>query len=513
MFRRFRLFFEENPLQVAIFAGMTARLLAALFSKGFGMHDDHFLVIEAAGSWVGNYDYNAWLPSSPAYDGPDGHSFFYVGIVYLLLEFFQLTGITDPDTQMLTMRLLHALYSVLVISLGFQIAQRYTSDKVAGNAALLVALFWFMPVLSVRNLVEMVCIPPLMATALFLIDGTRKNQVWQIFVAGLFLGMALGVRYQAALFAVGFGAWLLIERRWAYAVALTFTTTVAFLLTQLPDVFIHGEFLAEFKAYVEYNIRARNDYISSPWYTYMMTVPGLLVPPVSLLLLWGFFRYSRKWLVIVLPVLLFLVFHSMFPNKQERFILPVFPFIMIIGYVGWEKYREVSKFWQNHRKLHRGFWIFFWTLNTIALLVVSTAYLKKSRVESMYYLYQQDDYQSLVFENSLRPNKILPPSFYTGSWGAFEWAVKGTDLEELRETLFRYDPAKRPNYVVFYEKENLEQRVERFEKNVAALEREKEFAPGNLDKLLHWLNHHNKAEYLYVYRIEDANDLTREQAE
>ena len=57
--------FQNNftPLQQLMLLGILIRLLSVIFSKGFGWHDDHFLVIEASQSWVDGYDYNNWLPS------------------------------------------------------------------------------------------------------------------------------------------------------------------------------------------------------------------------------------------------------------------------------------------------------------------------------------------------------------------------------------------------------------------------------------------------------------------
>ena len=77
----------EKPLALILFLAVTVRLLSVIFSKGFGMHDDHFLIIEASKSWVEGYDYNNWLPKKGV-EGQQasGHSFFYVGI-HLLLDF------------------------------------------------------------------------------------------------------------------------------------------------------------------------------------------------------------------------------------------------------------------------------------------------------------------------------------------------------------------------------------------------------------------------------------------
>ena len=122
MFRTLKTLWEEHPLRLIIFLALFFRILAVLFSKGYGMHDDHFLVIESAQSWVDNFDYNNWLPSSSAQ--PSGHSWFYCGLHYFLFKGLQALGMYDPQAKMYVVRLLHALLSLLTVVLGYRISNR-----------------------------------------------------------------------------------------------------------------------------------------------------------------------------------------------------------------------------------------------------------------------------------------------------------------------------------------------------------------------------------------------------
>lgn len=54
-----------SDYKVILYTALLLRLIAAIFSQGYGMHDDHFLVVEASGSWVEGADYNRWLPWTP----------------------------------------------------------------------------------------------------------------------------------------------------------------------------------------------------------------------------------------------------------------------------------------------------------------------------------------------------------------------------------------------------------------------------------------------------------------
>src|ERR1700704_3041539 len=90
---------NEKPLATILWIAFLVRLPAIIFSKGFGWHDDHFLVIEAAQSWADGSDYNDWLPGSGAAQ-PDGHSFFYSGIHFVIFKLMNWIHLNYPQTKM-----------------------------------------------------------------------------------------------------------------------------------------------------------------------------------------------------------------------------------------------------------------------------------------------------------------------------------------------------------------------------------------------------------------------------
>ncbi len=329
-------YYEKSPLTIIVLAGFIFRLIAAIFSKGYGMHDDHFLVIEAGQSIAAGFDYNNWLPWN-AGGQVSGHSWFYVGTHIMLFKFFQFIQVEDPQVKMLLVRFIHACYSLLVIILGYKITLRFSDEKVARNAAWILALLWFIPSLSVRNLVEWVCVPPLMASSLALIkfDETRnrKYAVW----VGFFIGIAIGIRYQCLFFFIGVGLVFLIRKEIVGGIICFLIFFVTFFLTQSADLFLWGKPFVELTEYVNYNFANSTSYFDRPSYQYIGTVGGMLIPPISLFLIAGYFKSWKKTFVIFLPSLCFFIFHSYFPNKQERFIMPFVPFLICGGIVGWSQ--------------------------------------------------------------------------------------------------------------------------------------------------------------------------------
>src|ERR1035437_4124258 len=181
--RTIKILWEEKPLTLILFLAVVVRMLSVLFSKGYGMHDDHFLVIESAQSWVDNFDYNGWLPSSS--EQASGHSWFYCGIHYFLFRGMKAIGILDPQIKMYIVRFLHAMLSLITVFLGYKIAELVSGKSTARMVGILLATYWFMPFLSVRNLVEVACVPFLIIPTWMLLKPSRLPFALHFFLAGI----------------------------------------------------------------------------------------------------------------------------------------------------------------------------------------------------------------------------------------------------------------------------------------------------------------------------------------
>jgi len=505
--RAFQEFLKNQPLTGIVLLALVLRLLAAIFAKGYMMHDDHFLIIETSAGWADGYDYNYWLPWSLGNHGPSGHSFFYPGIHFLFFKLFNLAGIADPQTKMLLIRILHALYSLLIVTLGYKIAWRLSDKKTAQTAALVLATLAFMPNFSVRNLVEMVSIPPLMAAVLALMNYEEKGQIKSVFWAGVFVGIAAGIRYQTGLFGAGLGLYLFYKKEWRGAFVLAAGFVFSFFLTQTADLFIWKRPFAELTEYVRYNFTSGGEYIVLPWYTYLLTMVGYLLPPLSLFLLWGFVRNARQHLITFLPVLLFLLVHSLIGNKQERFILPVLPFIIISGIAYWNQQKSLETIRSTGQKLMRLSWVIFWVINGMGLIFLTFSYGKKARVEAMYFLYENEVRTPAVIEYSFRNEIRYPPQFYAGCWEKYVPVDAGTDLKILHQNLLEKPKESRPNYVLFYENESLDKRIENFEKQFGKLQFESKVEPSWFDRLLYRVNSNNRLEEVHIYSFEMAEEF------
>ncbi len=498
-----RKYWNNNPLLSVLMLGFLIRLIAVIFSKGFGMHDDHFLVIEAPGAWAQGTEYDDWLPSSGA-TRPDGHSFFYSGFHFIFFTLMRVIGLDNPQFMMFMVRLFHAILSLATIYFGYRIADRLQGERSARIVGLLLALAWFMPFLSVRNLVEVVCIPFLMGGAWYVIKADHKpDQLKIYFLAGLLLGIGFCIRFQSIFFIGGIGLGLLLLKRLWPAIVVGAGVVTIFIVTQSPiDYFIWGMPFAQFIEYVRYNIENATAYLTGAWYKYLILILGILVPPLSILLFYGWLRSWKKSLPVFLAVLVFLAFHSYFPNKQERFILPIVPFIIVLGVPGIVSFINSNPEKKWFANLYSISLKIFWILNFILLLPVTTMYSKRARVESMAYFYDnRDSLRSFITEDMNRESAYMSPQFYLGKWIENIRVGKKFGLDSLRYKLDNRPKEKFPQYILFIGDENIRDRTASIDSILPGIKLEATIQPGWIDKLLYTLNPKNKNDIIYIYKI------------
>ncbi len=490
---------EENPLTMILAIAIVLRLISVFFSNGFGMHDDHFIVIEAAQSWVDGCDYNNWLPWTQGNAGPSGHSFFYVGVHYVVFYLMKIIGITNPDTRMFVIRFLHAMFSLLSVYFSYKITLRLSNKKTAAMVGLLMAACWFQPWLSVRNLVEVVCIPFLMMGTWMLLkaEGAKRIGAY-LFFAGMVTGMAISIRFQSLFFVGGMGLTLLLQKKWKQTLYFGLGVIAIFIIIQAPvDYFLWGKPFAELMEYVRYNFANKYEYFVSPWYTYIFTICGFLIPPISIFIFWGYLKSFRKHLLLFLPTFVFLLLHSYFPNKQERFIFPILPFIIMGGIMAFSEVQYKKRL----AKFIKGSWIFFWVINIILLAALSVYYGKKSRVESMLYLYKYQHIGQILIEDSNKESTTMPPLFYIGEWPV---AYTTNAMNRFVPVVNPFPADQQPSFVFFYDDANLAKRLGRIKTIFPNLSFETSFKPGFIDQILHTMNPMNKIETIYLFRNNDA---------
>jgi len=472
-------------------AALFVRLIAVIFSPGYGMHDDHFLIIESSASWADGFDYNNWLPWTEGNGGePEGHSFTYVGLNFVYFWIMKAIGIVDPGILMFFNRFIHALASMLVVVYGIKITERLSNQKNAKIVGWLLALLWLMPFISVRNLVETAAIPFIVAGVWF---ALRKSKMIDFLWAGMLLGCAVSFRYQIGVFAIGMAAIYFFQFKWKPFLLFCAGVLIIFGLTQgLVDYFIWKRPFAELLAYVTYNMNEGKSYLTNQnYFMYFLVLTGSLLFPFGLVMFTGFIRSWKKYMILFVPTLVFILFHTAYPNRQERFILSILPFFIILGVIGYDLFKET----RAKEKIWKFSWITFWVLNIPVLIFASTMYSKKSRVEAMKTLYDNGMHKEhVLLEGTASGSTSMMPKFY-----AKEWNCAFLDRTDSTEQI-RFENSNNFDFIFFFDEAQLSKRISNYNKLYPKMQLVKKCYPSTLDVLLREMNPRNANEYIEVWK-------------
>ena len=150
--------------------------------------------------------------------------------------------------------------------------------------------------------------------------------------------------------------------------------------------------------------------------------------------------------------------HSAFSNKQERFILPAIPFIIIFGAIGWQEFRQASRVKKWKAILFKCLWGWFWLVNSLLLSLSIFYYSKETLIETFSYLHSKQDIKAVVIENNLKEVPHLPLYYLHQNKPIYtlEPNTNPQKTEQIKE--FKI------NYFILLTDEQLTERVKRLEK-------------------------------------------------
>ena len=510
-------FLDTLNLKKVLFLGLFFRILAIIFSKGYAFTDDHFEVIELAQNIIEKG------VSSTFSDVPKGEAYIfnlvYVQIHTLIFMLCEAFGFYNPEVKMLMARLVHALISLFTIYAGYRLTERLSNrSNDAKIVGLLLAIFWVFPFMSVRNLREFICIPPMMLGCYYACAKDLKTK--EILWAAWWFTIAFVFRFQTIFVPFVIGLWWLFNKQnWQKSVLFGIALGIFYILTQgIFDAVIWGNPFASIETYTNFNVKSENIaiYPNGPWHRYIGTVAGLFLGFPFLLLLVGYFVSVAPWLVssptthasatqvsnrkiLFWGSILFFAFHSYYPNKQERFILPFLPFFIILGIIGFrDVYEQYSK-----KNWLLGFTkfavVWFVILNTILVFVLSVTYTKRSRVESMNYLREKGDVQNFLIQNYEFAQLEAP--FYLQKH--YDYFI--IDTHEKMASLpseLNSGKKKMPNYIILVGNTDLEKRIIEVKKVFPTMQHEADIEPSFVDNIAYLMNpSHNHNETFYIFKI------------
>lgn len=516
MKRRLAYFFssEGKWLRRVLLAAAVVRLIAAIFSEGYIMSDDHFLAVEPVSSWVHGENYHNWYPN--AYNETDHaqpFSYAYYFLNFVILKFCALIGILNPFIQAFVLRIVHAALSLWGVYLFVKLAERLISSVTWRIYAI---WFWVfggvVTVFSVHQLVETACIPFVLLAYLYVLKYFEKDRVGAIIIAALAFSVSVGMRYQLVFFPLTLGFYLLWKRKWSGAVLFGIFFTLGFALTQIDNLlFWHKPIYQHLLDYQAYNATHFADYPSNV-FSYLALVTYYIFPVITIVFLLSLRRrhssighssttfvaaQHSNTLPIFIGVAIFIVFHLLFPNRQERFLLPAVPFVLLL------MIRTISKRYPCSASCKTSFeessngscatsfeesWLHQAMRLSIYLSAIYTVsysfYIPKSKyLSASHALYDRGDFQNVVIDNWKGEESVWLPMHYVGKFVHPFSMTNKKSLDQLKQQITHqplYDskrlPAPAPNYLIIWGREESYPRAKAYEEAGFQLQR---LSPAN----------------------------------
>ncbi|HNE20631.1 MAG TPA: hypothetical protein PLF85_12970 [Turneriella sp.] len=319
-------FYTRHPLLVILAAAFLLRTAAAFYNYTPTAEDDYANIIEPAlkhfqtGAAITTELYR--LPALPK-------------VFFAFLLPLKAAGVADT-----TLLVSWGLFCLGLISLAgvwafYQLA-RHVVPGWENTAGWLYAGHFLLPFFSTRAFQESLTLTTVPLALYFLWYPDRP--VNRLFFAGLFLGLTVIFRFQAAILAATVFFYLSYEflrRQTSARQLLAFASggLVALVLLVLLDIAEGRAALSTPFEYIRINFMGNvvsQNYGAAPWHTYLTLLTVVFIPPFSFVLLQPLLRAMRSDLLSTICLGVFLVSHSMIGNKLERFMLPIVPFFFLL---------------------------------------------------------------------------------------------------------------------------------------------------------------------------------------
>jgi phosphatidylinositol glycan class B len=357
--------------RIFIFSAI-ALLITSIFSVGFHHFDEHFQILEFAGSKLGlteteNLPWEFHKQMRPAFQPT---------IVVGVCQFWSLFGVDSPFFIAFFLRLITAILTFFSFKKLYALFKGEFKDERLQKWFLFFSfLLWFGVYNGVRFSSEN-------WSGLLFVFGfssyfllSHKN-LKSLFWIGIFLGFSFLSRYQAAFMIFGFGMWLLLIKK--ERIQNLISLTVGFLtivgLGVLIDSWFYGEWTLSTWNYFDQNILHNkvSGFGVEPWWWYFTESVGNAIPPFSLLFVGGLIVLLalRPKNPVVWSILPFVLIHSLIGHKELRFLFPVIGFLPYVIVKTIEVLQDRFKIVLSKNRAMNIFMRSFVVVNVLALLVI-----------------------------------------------------------------------------------------------------------------------------------------------
>jgi hypothetical protein len=311
-------------------------------------------------------------------------------------------GVTEPVWQL-------RLCLVLLALINFSITvgcMRRLADKTAApvqNAVMLLAGFYFLsPLLFSRPMIESLSMPFVVASCMLAQSYWQTQRLLHLNASLAILAAGCLLRPQIGACAAAIVLLPLLKRRYLDFSAVLGVGLASVVATGFADVALGKGFHGSLIKYAEYNQHAGSWHGVMPFYTFLLFFVGLALPP-ALFSRYRGFRWREEYAPLFTAVLFFVLFvlvHSWFPHKEERFMIPIIPIFLVL-------LAPLLAYFQSTRKKWR--LRYFYGVNALLLLLVVTQVPQSNAIDLVRAVDRIPSIRTLV---SLEDSIVLFPAAY-----------------------------------------------------------------------------------------------------
>ncbi len=372
---------EKHGLCLVLGLGIFCRILLALFDRSFHYMDEHWQVMEPAGSFI----FGKWSQTVEWHEGL--RNWTYPWIVSRVMLFCQLLGINDTFFLLVATRLFHAIFGVLSVLFSYRLANFLIKDFEFSNAykilipffaGLFVAVFPFSIYCGVHTHGEML-------GAFFVLLAFYFYLQKKYWFTGICLSLAFVLKIDLAVMGLVAGLVTFIHqpknKKIKISLQLALPAVVFALLIGYVDKITWGTWFHSVLGHARVNLvdEVGNQWGVSPWYWhfyYFLTFVGL---PGLVGLLYFLAQpllkkqLSKNVLIGWLWVIGFILVFSFIAHKEKRFLAPILYIGMVLSVVSFGFVLTTLK----NKNLRTGLLSFVGVWFFIHTVVDSNVYLRR----------------------------------------------------------------------------------------------------------------------------------------
>jgi hypothetical protein len=359
--------------------GLLVRVITAYFAFGPMAVDD----------WA-----HGLMPAHRLFEGQDPLVPYYRSylLVWVLSGFFHLgswLGIQENrihQIQWVTSCL--GVLSLLGV-LGTYVYVKDNSHKVFSALAIyLSSLYFAMPFLGTRAFGESIAATCLIL-GLALCETLGRKNLFALGSGLLLMGLATLFRYQVGLVFVTYGVILCFRKEIKPLMIYGFSGIGILLMEITVDLMSGRGPLQTLQSYFLVNQGGAVSMGVQPWYTHILLLSVLTLFPVSLLFWDQVKSLFKNHTVLCLSFIVFVSIHSIIPHKEERFMFPIIPFLLIALAFVWSQKKD--SLWVN-----RCYFPLMLILNTVGLLFIMSLNPLDNLIKPLRHLQSETDFASVI---------------------------------------------------------------------------------------------------------------------